>query len=341
MTPGQRETFNRTQALMSLLEGYSNHVMNAAGAQILPGFTELHDRFERRGERRGALERAIMRLTGLDLKMEQYAAGERFADRGHRRARPGIPQSGVDRSGAAAVARRDPCAGPMDRAHRGGRVLSDPPAVTVLATPILGAPLSRDLVGRIEAVDGVRCAQIASDGRIHGDADESAFVDAEVLLLGSVPASVLDHVVTRSSRLRWIHSAAAGVDRVTTLGGARARTDGHERPRRLQPADRGVRGDDVAGHRPAAAAAPGAPARADVAAAARPRAVGADDRNRRIRQHRRRAEPAARAVRISHPRHAPTPRARGRRRLERRAVRARPPGRGAARAATSWWSRRR
>jgi coenzyme F420 biosynthesis associated uncharacterized protein len=81
MTPSQRETFSRTQALMSLLEGYSNHVMNAAGARILPGFAELHDRFERRGERRSGLERAIMRLTGLDLKMEQYAAGERFADR--------------------------------------------------------------------------------------------------------------------------------------------------------------------------------------------------------------------------------------------------------------------
>ena len=80
MTPGQRDTFSRTQALMSLLEGYSNHVMNAAGARILPNFAEIHDRFERRGERRGAMERAIMRITGLDLKMEQYAAGERFAD---------------------------------------------------------------------------------------------------------------------------------------------------------------------------------------------------------------------------------------------------------------------
>jgi coenzyme F420 biosynthesis associated uncharacterized protein len=80
MTPGQRELFSRTQALMSLLEGYSNHVMNAAGARILPNFAQLHDQFERRGERRGAVERAIMRLTGLDLKMEQYAAGERFAD---------------------------------------------------------------------------------------------------------------------------------------------------------------------------------------------------------------------------------------------------------------------
>ena len=80
MTPRQRDTFNRTQALMSLLEGYSNHVMNAAGARILPNFDELHQRFERRGERRGAVERAILRVTGLDLKMEQYAAGERFAD---------------------------------------------------------------------------------------------------------------------------------------------------------------------------------------------------------------------------------------------------------------------
>jgi coenzyme F420 biosynthesis associated uncharacterized protein len=78
MTPRQLETFQRTQALMSLLEGYSNHVMNAAGERLLPGFGQIHDRFERRNENRGALERAILRLTGLDLKMEQYEAGERF-----------------------------------------------------------------------------------------------------------------------------------------------------------------------------------------------------------------------------------------------------------------------
>jgi coenzyme F420 biosynthesis associated uncharacterized protein len=80
MTDQQRATFGRTQALMSLLEGYSNHVMNAAGERLIPGFAELHDRFERRNERRGAVEQAIMRITGLDLKMEQYAAGERFVE---------------------------------------------------------------------------------------------------------------------------------------------------------------------------------------------------------------------------------------------------------------------
>jgi phosphoglycerate dehydrogenase-like enzyme len=31
-----------------------------------------------------------------------------------------------------------------------------------------------------------------------------------------VPASVLDHVVSRAPRLRWVHSASAGVDRIAT-----------------------------------------------------------------------------------------------------------------------------
>jgi phosphoglycerate dehydrogenase-like enzyme len=62
----------------------------------------------------------------------------------------------------------------------------------------------------------VRCERIAADGRIHGDADESVFDEADVLLLGAVPGSVLDHVVSRAPRLRWIHSASAGVDRVST-----------------------------------------------------------------------------------------------------------------------------
>lgn len=78
MSPAQLATFQRAQALMSLLEGYSNHVMNAAGERLLPGFSQIHDRFERRNEGRTAVERAIMRITGLDLKMEQYEAGERF-----------------------------------------------------------------------------------------------------------------------------------------------------------------------------------------------------------------------------------------------------------------------
>jgi coenzyme F420 biosynthesis associated uncharacterized protein len=78
MTPAQREAFGRTQALMSLLEGASNHVMHAVGSRILPDFDELHERFEGRHRRRGPLEQLVLRLTGLDLKLDQYAQGERF-----------------------------------------------------------------------------------------------------------------------------------------------------------------------------------------------------------------------------------------------------------------------
>jgi phosphoglycerate dehydrogenase-like enzyme len=107
----------------------------------------------------------------------------------------------------------------MDRSRRGGHATGGSSLsgeLLVLATPILGAHLSRDQVARIEAVDGVRVARIASDGRIHGDTDEAVLEAAEVLLLGAVPASVLDHVVARSPQLRWIHSASAGVDRIST-----------------------------------------------------------------------------------------------------------------------------
>jgi phosphoglycerate dehydrogenase-like enzyme len=70
-------------------------------------------------------------------------------------------------------------------------------------------------VARIEAIDGIRCARIGADGQMHGDADESAFEQAEILLLGSVKASVIDQLLGRTPKLRWIHSASAGVDRLS------------------------------------------------------------------------------------------------------------------------------
>jgi phosphoglycerate dehydrogenase-like enzyme len=102
----------------------------------------------------------------------------------------------------------------LDRPDGGVDALSG--QTTVLATPVLGTQLSRELVARIEAVEGVHCERITADGRVHGDAGESAFEEAEVLLLGAVAASSLDHLVGRTPRLRWIHSASAGVDRIST-----------------------------------------------------------------------------------------------------------------------------
>lgn len=79
-TPQQRALMSRLQALMSLAEGYSNHVMNAVGRTLLPNFDLIHERVEHRQRQRSRIEVAFLRLTGLSMKMEQYKRGEAFVD---------------------------------------------------------------------------------------------------------------------------------------------------------------------------------------------------------------------------------------------------------------------
>jgi phosphoglycerate dehydrogenase-like enzyme len=71
------------------------------------------------------------------------------------------------------------------------------------------------MIGRIEAVDGVRVVLVSPDGRVHDDR-EAELSEAEVLLRGGIPASVLDHLLARAPKVRWIHSVSAGIDRVAT-----------------------------------------------------------------------------------------------------------------------------
>jgi coenzyme F420 biosynthesis associated uncharacterized protein len=80
MTPQQRELMSRLQALMSLAEGYSNHVMNHVGRDLLPNFELIHQRVEHRQRERSQVEQVFLKITGLSLKMEQYRQGERFVD---------------------------------------------------------------------------------------------------------------------------------------------------------------------------------------------------------------------------------------------------------------------
>lgn len=80
MTPDQRALFNKMQALMCIVEGYSNHVMNAVGRDLLPNYASIAKKFEQRQRQRTTAEQLFARLTGLDIKMEQYRLGERFID---------------------------------------------------------------------------------------------------------------------------------------------------------------------------------------------------------------------------------------------------------------------
>jgi coenzyme F420 biosynthesis associated uncharacterized protein len=78
MTDEQRRLFRETQAVMSLLEGFSDYVMDEVGRGLVPDVERISARFHERRQQRSPFERAVLRLTGMDLKMEQYARGERF-----------------------------------------------------------------------------------------------------------------------------------------------------------------------------------------------------------------------------------------------------------------------
>ncbi len=77
MTPEQRVIIDRVQALMSLLEGHANYVMDTVGAKNVPGADRmrrgLHDRRKSSG-----IERSFQRLIGFESKVRQYDVGERF-----------------------------------------------------------------------------------------------------------------------------------------------------------------------------------------------------------------------------------------------------------------------
>ena len=78
MTDEQRALFRETQAVMSLLEGFGDHVMDAVGRDLVPDVERISARFHGRRAQRTPFERAMLRITGMDLKMEQYRKGEAF-----------------------------------------------------------------------------------------------------------------------------------------------------------------------------------------------------------------------------------------------------------------------
>jgi coenzyme F420 biosynthesis associated uncharacterized protein len=80
LTPQQQQVFARMQALMSIVEGYSNHTMDAIGEQLLPSFRQIEQRIQQRQQNRPLFEILFNRITGMDLKLAQYQQGEAFVN---------------------------------------------------------------------------------------------------------------------------------------------------------------------------------------------------------------------------------------------------------------------
>lgn len=77
-TPEQREKLARVTAVMSLLEGHADVVMDDVGPQVVPSVKTIRARFNQRRKGTGSVDRVLRRLLGLEAKMRQYRDGAVF-----------------------------------------------------------------------------------------------------------------------------------------------------------------------------------------------------------------------------------------------------------------------
>jgi coenzyme F420 biosynthesis associated uncharacterized protein len=76
----ERETLDRVQAVMAVIEGHAEHVMDAVAPDLLPSLPKLRQALDRRRKSQTGLSRLFARLLGLEMKLRQYEQGKRFCD---------------------------------------------------------------------------------------------------------------------------------------------------------------------------------------------------------------------------------------------------------------------
>jgi coenzyme F420 biosynthesis associated uncharacterized protein len=84
----EREIFDRVQAVMAVIEGHAEHVMDVVAPDLLPSLPQLREALDRRRQTQSGLSRLVAKLLGLELKLRQYEQGKSFCDAVVERAGP-------------------------------------------------------------------------------------------------------------------------------------------------------------------------------------------------------------------------------------------------------------
>jgi coenzyme F420 biosynthesis associated uncharacterized protein len=79
-TPEQREVLARISGLMSLLEGHGDITMTRAAGDLVPNAARFERILHERRRTANPLSRVVMRLAGIEAKLNQYAAGAHFIE---------------------------------------------------------------------------------------------------------------------------------------------------------------------------------------------------------------------------------------------------------------------
>lgn len=80
LTREQKEELAEISAIMALLEGHADVMMDAVGPRVVPSVRRIRARFERRreGEGRPGFDVVLRKLLGMEAKLAQYRDGAAF-----------------------------------------------------------------------------------------------------------------------------------------------------------------------------------------------------------------------------------------------------------------------
>jgi coenzyme F420 biosynthesis associated uncharacterized protein len=79
-TEAERDTLDRVQSVMAVIEGHAEHVMDAVAPDLLPSLPSLRAALDRRRKSQSGLSRLLAKVLGLELKLRQYEQGKFFCD---------------------------------------------------------------------------------------------------------------------------------------------------------------------------------------------------------------------------------------------------------------------
>ncbi|MFW0109299.1 zinc-dependent metalloprotease [Rothia sp. P13129] len=72
------KTLSEVTAVMSLLEGHANVVMDSIDASVVPSIKTIRQRFNRRSQTHTFFHKIVQKLFGMERKLQQYKDGQKF-----------------------------------------------------------------------------------------------------------------------------------------------------------------------------------------------------------------------------------------------------------------------
>ncbi|HEX3804899.1 MAG TPA: zinc-dependent metalloprotease [Solirubrobacteraceae bacterium] len=76
----ERDAIDRAQAVMAVIEGHAEHVMDAVAPELLPSLPDLRKALDERRKVQSPMGRLVSRVLGLEMKLKQYERGKIFCD---------------------------------------------------------------------------------------------------------------------------------------------------------------------------------------------------------------------------------------------------------------------